>query len=355
MSNDQEQDKTEEPTPFKLREAKKKGQVAKSQELNHWLMLTGFSFAVLALWAEFSSDIKAIVQKLITTSDSLVLDGGLMVSFLSSVTMEIINASAPALLLIIIVAILTNVIQVGGVISTHQIKPDFKRIHPKEGVKKIFGRKILFELFKTVSKIVIFICVILYGGEYFISSFYGVAYATDELLDDAFVKSVITVVLILQFSLLPIVLMDLFFSKREFMRKMKMSRREVKEEHKRNDGNPEVKSKRKEIENELREKIKSMGNVKDADVIITNPTHYAVALRYDKDGLGVPTVVAKGKGEVAKSIRATARAHSKPILRRPPLARLLYKECGLSQPIPLNSYQEVAKIYRFLSRLKSKN
>ena len=160
----------------------------------------------------------------------------------------------------------------------------------------------------------------------------------------AFVKTSTYVLLIL--GLLAVI--DFFMTRREFTRKMRMSRRELRDEHKRRDGDPEVKSKQKRLIRDLLKKARSVPRVAEADFVLTNPTHYAVALQYKPEAMRAPIVLAKGAGFMSHRIREIARRHGVPILRQPALTRALYRECELDGPVPEARYIELAPVYRWL-------
>ena len=348
MSEPSKDDKTEKASPQKLREARNKGQAAKSQELGHWLMLMIFTLALLVFIDDISRGFRQLTEQVLTRAIHLPMNSSVMISWFRHLLETLAMTFFPLILCLVTVAVLVNVLQTGFLLSSHPIKPNFSKLNPVSGFKRLFSKRILFELLKTLLKMVLFVALVLYGVTYFTSELMTLYATSKQSLGSSVTEKLGGPLLLLLVLLLPVALMDFGFSRREFADKMKMSKRDVKDEHKKNEGSPEIKSKRKELQKSLLDSTGAIANVKDADMIITNPTHYAVALKYDENNIGLPVVVAKGKGELALKIRELSRTYSKPIIRRPALARLLFAECELEQVIPKQSIADVASLYRWL-------
>jgi flagellar biosynthetic protein FlhB len=265
--------------------------------------------------------------------------------------LKLISIILPMVFLIMISIVVMNWSFHGMVFSLHPIKPDFKRLNPIDGIKNIFSKKILVELFKVVFKIILMMGVLIY---FFMKSL-------DRLLDLSFLSITdllhrcgvyisIVVMAILAIMLLATIF-DVWYSKSSFAKQMRMSSRDVKDEYKRREGNPEVKSKRRQIQQELFEKIKALQQVKNADVIVTNPTHYAIALRYRSKEMLAPTILSMGKGGIAKLIIRLAYKHRIPIIRQPVLARKIYKVGTIGNLIPPETQKDVVKVYQWVLSL----
>lgn len=344
----QDFDKTEQATPHKLREGRKKGQVAKSVDLAHIIVLVSFFLAMLALWPTMSRSGRALVEAIVRGGMDIEMTIPSISAFASDVAWSSIGLVLPLLIVLIIAAIVGHALQTKFMISMHPIKPDFNRLNPAQGFKKLFNRKTLFDLGKTVLRLLLLAALIGIGGPRLVTWLNGGATLGLQNVDDWVVALVVQVMLLVVLAMTPVVLIDWIFSKRYFAHQMKMSRREVKDELKRHEGSPEIRSKRRELQRELRKKITSLRAVKDADVIITNPVHVAVALRYVRFQMVAPVVVAVGEGELASTVRRIGRQWGKPILRRPALARKLAKHGTTGQPIPAATYEQVAEVYRWL-------
>ncbi|NVJ62227.1 MAG: EscU/YscU/HrcU family type III secretion system export apparatus switch protein [Gammaproteobacteria bacterium] len=347
----EEFDKSEEATPFKLREARKKGQVAKSIELNNWFMLFSFSVGIIALWSMIASGFERHLFDFFKMAGQISADQGSMVRLFEISSMELLSVFGGLIILLTVTAVLSNILQTKPLFSTHPIKPDFTKLNPAKGFKKLFNRKVLFELLKALLKTVMLFIVAYMIVYVFIDDFYKVSFSQKDTLTSNILFILLKIALVLLAMMVITLIMDWIFSTKDFARQMRMSKRDVKDEHKRHEGHPEVKSKRREIQKELLKKSASIKNIKDSDVIITNPTEFAIALKYNKNSMVAPKVIAKGKGKFAAKIRKKAAEFNKPILRRPPLARKLFRECDIDGFIPPDSFQEVAKVYQSLMKL----
>jgi flagellar biosynthetic protein FlhB len=341
---EQEQDRSEQATPFKLREAKKRGQVPKSLEVNSWFVLASF-LMVLFIWgndmiremAHVSRTVLSFAGKLNYTPDTLVL-------WLSEVFVAIALVVAPIIAVIAIVAVLMNFFQTGPIFSFHPLKPDFKKINPATGFKRIFSIRTVYETFKSLIKLALFGAIVYF----FIINLLPVTMGFIHVDPDAYaflmLEHIEDLIIQLVALLLFIALIDLVYSRRDFSDKMKMSRREVKDEVKRREGDPQVRAKMKELQREASKRAQSVSKVPDADVLITNPTHRAIAIKYERDRMAAPRVLSKGAGDLALKMREVARKHDVPIVENRTLARALFRKVEIDGEIPSMFFAEVAKI-----------
>ena len=350
MQQQQEFDKTEQATPHKLREAHKRGQVAKSLELSHFVVVATFFVALLMFWPRISSLGRELMHRIVRTGTDTELTVDSVSRFAEFAATESIGIVMPLLLALVVAAIVVNVLQTRFVFSTQPIKPDFNRLNPAQGFKKIFNRKTLFDLGKTILRLILLGAIIGIGGSKLLTWLTSGATQGLRNIDDWLVALLVQIMLLVLLIMIPVVIIDWIFSRKYFAFQMKMSRRELKDELKRHEGSPEIRSRRKELQKELRKKVASLRAVKDADVIITNPTHVAVALRYVRFEMVAPVIVVIGREELATTVRKLGRQHNKPILRRPALARKLAREGSTGSPIPGSTYEQVAEVYRWLYR-----
>lgn len=343
-----DQDKTEEPTPFRLEEARRKGQVAKSADLTGILVMVGFAaaFALSAGW--LAHRLAQAVREMIQLSGAGPVLGPELASWLAVTLAPLGQALLPAVMAVMVVAVAANVLQSGPVFSTHPLKPDVQRMNPAKALKRIFSIRSLWELGKALVKLLLLTGLMWWlflGLDGFAAR---VSLSPPDqlpaLLASGFVMTALFVLGILALLALP----DLIFSRREYLRQMRMSRRELKDEYKRREGDQEIKAKRKRLQRELMKRLKGIGKVPEADVVITNPTHYAVALKYRPASMRSPMVLAKGAGFLAARIRLRAERSGVPIMRVPALARAIHDQCGIEEPVGEAHYQALAPIYRWL-------
>jgi len=343
-----DQDKSEQPTPYRLEEARKRGEVARSQDVAGIVVMGTFACVLALTAAPVAMRLADATRGMIRIAAAAPAPGPALFGRLGHLYAPVGQALAPLLLALLVAAVLGNVMQTGLMFTTHPLKPDFKRMNPANAFKRMFSLRSLWELGKLAVKFVLLggVCALfLHKAGVLVEATTLVApRASGALLLSGFGKASMYVLLVLAL----VALTDLLFSRREFTRKMRMSKRELKDEIKRRDGDPAIKSKRREQLRELLKKARSLGRVAEADMVLTNPTHVAVALRYRPGQTLGPVVVAKGAGLMAARIRTLAARHRVPAWPSRALARALYRECGIDQMVPEHCYKELAPLYRQL-------
>ncbi|MBK3509527.1 EscU/YscU/HrcU family type III secretion system export apparatus switch protein [Pseudomonas sp. MF6747] len=346
-----QQDKSEEATPYKLEEARKKGQVPRSPDLLSFAMIITFLMVFSAIAAPLAGVIAAHTHWWLGNAGQMGTSFGYLGEQGGYSVRQVLYAFLPLIGALLLVAVLTNLLFSGPVFSAFAIKPDFKRLNPIQGLKRIFSRRMFVELLKVLVKGGLFALVLYYLFQSLLPRLLSMASVSPMELPLAGKQLLMQ----LGFTVLSIMaaaaLFDVWYSRREFGRQMRMSKRETKDEHKRREGDPEVRAKRKGIQQALLKKASALGQVQDADVIITNPTHYAVALQYRPASMLAPKVLAIGRGLHAWRICQMARKHRVPILRRPPLARTLHALARVDSAIPDSTQTDVARVYRWVIAL----
>lgn len=350
---EQEQNRTEQASPFKLEEAKKRGQVAKSLDFNT-LIIVGASMVALAIWGPaFWAELCALCAWLFQSSATLQLESDRSTTAMfSEVARATLRIVAPFLAAGVVAAILANLVQTGPIFSMEPLRPKFERLNPVAGFKRIFNKKMLFEAFKTFVKLG-FLGAIAYA--FFVATAPGLlALGSQDVRGQGewLGSSAMTLLFRLGLGLLVVGIIDIAFTRWHFGRQMMMSRREVKEEVKRREGDPQIRAKIRELQRENLKQARSMGRIPDADVLITNPTHFGVALRYDRQTMQAPVVLAKGTDQWVVGMKALARQHRVPILERRGLARLLFKRGAIDQTIPSEAFLDVARVYAELASMR---
>lgn len=344
------QEKTEEASQHKLDESRKKGMVPHSADLMSLVMVAAFLLALVATGGNLARVLAHHSRWWLENAAMLAGSSGHLFGALGNTFQAVAYAMLPMLAAMVLLAILVNLLFSGFVFSTQPLKPDFKRLHPKNGLKKIFSRRMLIELAKVILKGLLFATVLYLLAEGLIRDLLATPARYPVYLPVILLDLLVRVGLAVLAVMVVAAALDMWLSRKEFARQMRMSRHEVKEEYKRREGDPEIRSRRKSIQQALLQKLSALGKVRDADVIVTNPTHVAVALQYRPGRMAVPVVLALGKGMLAQQIMRLARRHGVPVLRRPPLARELYRQCGVKHPIPAAAEHEVAEIYRWVIR-----
>ena len=348
------QEKTEQPSAKRLNDAREKGQVPRSREFTTVMVLIASAVAMLFLGERIIQSLAEVMTKSFTFTRKELFDpAALAHHFLYS--LETISLGLGSFLAVTVLAALIAPASIGGWnFSTQAIAPKAERLDPLKGLKRIFGPQGLIELAKALGKFILIgtISVLILWG------------LRDQLLtlgkQEVFVAMtslgylVVWVFLAISCSLILIALIDVPFQHWNHIRQLKMTKQELKDESKETDGNPEVKGRIRRLQVELSQQ-RMMQDVPQADVIITNPSHYAVALRYDQTGNGAPIVVAKGADLIAQQIRMVGDANDVPVLSAPPLTRAIYFSTELGQEIPSGLYIAVAQVLAFVFQLRRYN
>lgn len=341
---EEEQNKSEQASQHKLEEAKKRGSVPKSMDINSFVVLSMLVVA-LSFWGN------AMIHDQLKLSQYIFSNAGIinyapkqLVLWVIQLFVHSLMVCIPLFILLIIAGVLANLFQTGPIFSAFPLKPDWKRINPAEGFKRIFTIKLLFEGVKSIFKA----AAISFALYMFIHSIlpvlFGLGQSDFRRYPVAVLSELITLIKWCLLALLPLVLFDLMYVRRDFKKKMMMSRREVTDEHKQREGDPRIRAKIRELQKEARKRSKSLRNVKSADVLITNPTRLAIALRYDRAKMPAPMVTAKGAGQLAKLMREMAFRHQIPIVENKKLARALFRKAAIDVQIPEDFYPAAAKL-----------
>lgn len=337
------QQKTEQATPKKLQDARKKGQVPKSADFNAALaLLAGVLYFQLAK----GSFTQRAYEQMTHYFHNYIInppDTGRLMDILFGTLVGTFGLMAPLLLVLVFVAVISNVAQFGFLLAPEAIKPKLSKLNPIEGFKRMFSSRTLFELVKSILKIAVTGGVVFYvaRGQYLqmLKLFYGPpTYLFHKVLD-----AILAVLLWGGITYLAIGLIDLVYQRYAFKKQMKMTKQEVKDEYKQTEGDPQIKSWLKRRQREILMNLINK-EVPEATVVVTNPTHFAVALKYDAEVSSAPLVVAKGADLMAKRIKELAQQHNVPIQENKEVARFLYYNVDVGKEIPPELYQAVAEI-----------
>lgn len=350
-------EKTEEPTDKKLTDARKEGQVAKSKELGNSVSLIALflvlKYGVGYLATQFLETFYMIYNKIpdYATFTEGTLSSKDVSGLIRQVILRIVIMLLPVFLIGIVVAFLCDIAQVKWKPTTKPLKPKFNKLNPLKGVKRLFSKEKLMELFQSFIKI----GVIAYVAYNTLKEQIGVIYL---LYDIPLTQAILTVGNIaisvgLKISTIYLILglADFAYQKWKFRDDMKMTKQEVKDEWKNSEGDPQVKSKIKQRMREASQR-RMMQSIPEADVVITNPTHFAVAIKYDSKVADAPIVTAKGQDFLAQKIKGIAKENNIEIVENKPLARMLYHNVNIGEMVPPELYQSVAEVLAFVYNLK---
>jgi flagellar biosynthetic protein FlhB len=350
MADDRDDtERSEDPTQKRLDEALQRGDVVKSQELNTLFVIAGATLVLMMFSGAISTEISSTLRGLIANSYDIRVQGPGFLPVMDKLGREVFAALAIPLLLLVLAAIGGNMIQHRLVWSAETLKPKLSKISPSAGLGRLFSKQALMNFGKGLAKLGLVSAVmaaLLWPERTRLESMVG----SDSMAILATVKSLSVKVLLAVVAILGIIAVaDFLFQYRQWYDRQKMSVRELKDEFKQTDGDPAVKGKIKQLR-QTRMRKRMMASVPTASVVITNPTHFAVALRYE-NGMNAPVCVAKGVDLIARKIREVAEAHDVPVVENPPLARTLHATVEIDREIQPEHYKAVAEIIGYVMKL----
>ncbi len=354
MAEENKDQKTEDASTKRVTDAEEKGNFAHSREMTSAFILMASLIAFFMVGQQGPLKMMVTWRGLISESYALQLTTEELYRVLLIVMKSTLLILSPILLTIMFAGIISNLIQTGGLkFSSHPLIPKFNKLNPLKGFGRIFSKNSLNELFKSIFKITV-VSIISYqtikGHWNEIPPLMGFDVGQIMIFLGKVALEIIFQVLLVMILLSTI---DYAFQKYTYLENLKMSKQEVKDERKETEGNPQIKQRIRQVQMEMMRR-RMMSEVPHADVVVTNPTHLAVAIKYDAEKFSAPLVVAKGAGNIAEKIRAIAEENSVPIVEDKPLARVLHKTVEVGQLIPASLYKAVAEILAYVYRLKGK-
>ncbi len=341
--------RTEEPTPKRLEDARKKGDAPKSQEATAAALLAGGAIALWLFAGPAAQDIARAGAPFLENAHSLPVDPGALQRLFAAAALKTGVALAGAALLIFAVAILANIAQARPVFTTERMKPQLSKISPLAGVKRIFGPTGLVNFAKGVGKMAIVGAILVYALWPDRGLLTDLLYTDEKRLLGVVQTILLKLIALTVAAMTVIAALDVGYQRHAWRQRLRMTKEEVRREQKEAEGDPHVKAQRRS-QREAASRRRMMVAVEDATVLIMNPTHFAVALKYDpnEDETAAPVCVAKGIDELALRMRDVAQAKDVPVVENPPLARALHASVALDQEIPLEHYEAVAKVIGFV-------
>jgi flagellar biosynthesis protein FlhB len=343
-------DKTEEPTQKRLEEALKRGDVVKSQEVNTWFVIAGAALVLMAFSGAMGRDLTTTMRGIVANAHDISVDGPALPRLFQKLGREMIAAVSLPFLILILAALCGNIIQHRLVWSFEALMPKLSKISPAAGLKRMFSKQALATLAKGLIKLVLVGCVLtaLMWPER--GRLEGLTHSDASLIIPLCQSLALKLLGSVVAMLAVVAAADYLFQYRQWYERQKMSLRELKEEFRQTEGDPAIKGRMKQVR-QIRMRRRMIAAVPKAAVVITNPTHFAIALEYNR-GMDAPVCVAKGVDAVALKIREVAGEHSIPIVENPPLARALHATVQLDQKIPPEHYKAVAEVIGYVMRLR---
>ena len=343
-------DKTEDPTAKRLDEALKRGDVVKSQEVNTWFVIAASALVLLGFSGSMSAMFETTLRGLLADAYRIPMDGGGLVHLFRELSLETLAAVAVPFLLLTLAAIGGNMVQHRLVWSGEAVKPKFSKISPMSGVERLFSKQALANFVKGLLKLAVVgavLTALMWPERYRFESLIGTDLAAllpfAKTLSLELIGAVVAILAIIAGA-------DYMFQYFQWYERQKMSLREMKDEFRETEGDPKIKAKIRQLR-QSRQRKRMMAAVPKATVVVTNPTHFAVALQYER-GMNAPVCVAKGADLIALKIREVARENNVPIVENPPLARTLHATVEIDQEVPPEQYKAVAEVIGYVMRLR---
>lgn len=351
MAETSREDKTEAATPRRIEKAREQGQVARSREMNTFVMLLAGIGGLWIMGGKLYDSLGQVMEQALLFDRAQLFDTARMLSGLWSLSQIALFALIPFFALMTIAALAAPALLGGLVITLAAVRPQFSRVNPISGLARLFSVQVLVELAKAIAKATLIGTVVYF----FLKAHIGQLLALPQMPAQQALTAVMGLAAkscaMCVAALIIVVGMDAPYQLWTYAKNLRMSKEEQRQEHKNADGDPHIKARIRQLQ-QARARRRMMSKVPKADVIVTNPSHFAVALSYQKDRNGAPRVVAKGADDVALRIRDLAREHHLPVLEAPPLARALYFHVDLDREIPIELYTVVAEVVAWAIRLK---
>lgn len=350
--NQDGQEKTEQATPKRQEDARKKGQVPRSREMTTMAMLLMGAVSLSMMGEHMIEGMGLIMHSNLALERASVFDPFALIEHFGQAIIDGILLLIPFLLVMLVTALAAPAVLGGWSFSVEALGFKFNKLNPLEGIKRIFAMRGLVELFKALAKFLLIGSVGALLLWHYMPVFMGLGREAVQpgMADAGRILSISFITL--SASLVLIAAIDVPFQLWDHAKNLRMTRQEVRDEHKNTEGKPEVKSRVRAMQREIAQR-RMMSEIPKADVVITNPTHYAVALRYDAENMAAPVVVAKGVELVASQIRTVANANNVPLFEAPPLARALYYSTEIDQQVPAGLYLAVAQILAYVFQLRT--
>lgn len=347
-------EKTEKATPYKLQKAKQKGQVNKSNELTNCLSLLVLLGIFFALWPKQVRELQTLLRHLLFLAANMQFTLDNINHLQQFILNHLLSLWAPLIIGHVLAFILFNVMQSGVVWSFSPLTPDVKRFNIIQNFQKLFSLKTCFETLKSTFKLILTFLFLFFVVTHQFPKIIPLTLISPSQYLEVIICFLLKLMLQLVLLLFFLAVIDKFYTRWNYAKEQRMSKQEIKDEYKQKEGDPKIKSKIKQLQNQLRQKTASLNQVKTADVLITNPTHLAIALKYEKGSMPAPQVVCKAQGDMAKQVKKLATKYRIPIIENKSFARIVYHSIELNHWITQDLYPIAASIFREVYTLRER-
>jgi flagellar biosynthesis protein FlhB len=341
-------DRNEPATPYKLDKAHKRGSIVRSGELTFAGVLLACVACIYGLGVQTAEGVALLGRRGLSFVARDELTPAAALAFIDALAIHALATIAPAVFVVWLVAVLIAAMQARGVFTAQPLKPDFTRLNPANGLKRIFSVKSLHELWRSSAKLGLIAIATASWGRNHLEELLRLSTQEPRAALRSGIGMLGSLLSLLAGLVLLFALLDWSINRWDFMRRMRMSKREIKDEHKEREGDPRIKARLRELRLGWLTRARGLSKVRSADVLLTNPTHYAVALEYRHGEMPAPMITARGAGELAQRMRAEARRRAVPIVEHPPLARALFALHESQVLVPEEHFSQVARILRWV-------
>lgn len=341
-------DANEPATPYKLEKARERGSIFRSAELTFAFVMLACVACVYGLGAQTLDGAASMLGRALQFAAREQMTGAAALTLTGTLAGQMRTVLAPLAFCVWTAAFVGAVAQARGVLSAHPLKPDFTRINPANGLKKLASMKTLHELWRSLAKLIVVGAGMSLWGRHHLQELVRLSAQAPQPMSRGGLALLASALALLAGIMLVFAALDWLINRAEFLRQMRMSRREIKDEHKHREGDPRIKSRLRELRIEWLNRARQLSKLRSADVLLTNPTHYSIALEYRQGEMPAPMITARGSGDLARRMREEARRRAVPIVEHAPLARALF-DLGDSQAfVPEEHFDQVARILRWV-------
>lgn len=350
----QDADANEPATEFKLEKARERGSIIRSADLTFAVVLAASVACVYGLGMQLLEDVAVLCRQALSFSARDQLEPASALAYVEVLGGQSLRILAPIVFVLWLAAFGVAALQARGVFTGHPLKPDFSRLNPANGLKRVFSLKSLHELWRSALKLGLIVVATTLWGYQHLSDFLRFVAQDPRATAKPGVDLLGSLLTVLTGLMIVFAVLDWGFNRWDYLRQMRMSKRDIKDEHKEREGDPRIKARLRELRMAWLKKARQLSRVRNADVLLTNPTHYAVALEYRHGEMPAPMITARGAGEMAQRMRVEARRRAVPIVENPPLARALFAMPESEAFVSQEHFNEVARILRWVYAARGK-
>ncbi|MBB6091161.1 flagellar biosynthetic protein FlhB [Povalibacter uvarum] len=341
-------DANEPATPYKLEKARERGSIFRSAELTFAFVMLACVACVYGLGVRTLDATAAMLGRALQFASREQMSNVSALALSESLAGQMLSVLAPLVFCVWIAAFVVAAMQARGTFSSHPLKPDFTRVNPANGLKKLASLKTLHELWRSLAKLIVVGIATTLWGRHHLQDLLHLSAQASQPMSRSGLALLASVLALLAGIMLVFAALDWLINRSEFLRQMRMSRREIKDEHKHREGDPRIKARLRELRIEWFKRARQLSRVRTADVLLANPTHYAIALEYRQGEMPAPMITARGSGDLAQRMREEARRRTVPIVEHPSLARALFKLHDSQVFVPEEHFDQVARILRWV-------